>query len=80
MPSSFTARHIRPWAMPLTHIEAMYRTVPMVASQKCALIRPMLCICSRPKTFGIMWYSAPMEIIATQPSAPACTWPMVQSV
>ncbi len=28
--------------MPLTHIEAMYSTVPMVASQKCALIRPML--------------------------------------
>ncbi len=26
--------------MPLTHIEAMYSTVPMVASQKCALIRP----------------------------------------
>ncbi|KWV87922.1 hypothetical protein PFLmoz3_02306 [Pseudomonas fluorescens] len=52
----------------------------MVASQKCALIRPRLYICSRPKTFGIMWYSAPMEIIATQPSAPACTWPMVQSV
>ncbi|MOA27832.1 hypothetical protein D3C78_1487320 [compost metagenome] len=66
--------------MPLTHMEAMYSTVPMVASQKCRLIRAMLCICSRPNTLGIMWYSAPKVIIATQPSAPACTWPMVQSV
>ncbi|CRQ73986.1 hypothetical protein PAERUG_P45_London_17_VIM_2_12_12_01305 [Pseudomonas aeruginosa] len=41
--------------MPLTHIEAMYSTVPMVASQKCALIRPTLCIRSRPQSFGIMW-------------------------
>ncbi len=55
MPSSLTARHIRPWVMPLTHIEAMYSTVPMVASQKCALIRPRLYIFSRPKTFGIRW-------------------------
>ncbi len=29
--------------------------VPMVASQKCALIRPTLCIRSRPQSFGIMW-------------------------
>ncbi|MOA56872.1 hypothetical protein D3C78_1809400 [compost metagenome] len=55
MPSSFTARHIRPWVMPLTHMEAMYSTVPMVESQKWVLIRPMLCICSRPNTFGITW-------------------------
>ncbi|CRR74596.1 hypothetical protein PAERUG_P45_London_17_VIM_2_12_12_05221 [Pseudomonas aeruginosa] len=34
--------------MPLTHSEAMYSTVPMVASQKCALIRPTLCIFSTP--------------------------------
>ncbi len=27
MPSSLTARHIRPWVMPLTHIEAMYAAV-----------------------------------------------------
>ncbi|MNF17888.1 hypothetical protein D3C80_2216630 [compost metagenome] len=66
--------------MPLTHIEAMYSTVPMVASQKCRLIRPTLYICSRPNTFGIMWYSEPKVIIATQPRAPAWTWPMVQSV
>ncbi|MNN88016.1 hypothetical protein D3C81_2056470 [compost metagenome] len=64
----------------MTHIEAMYSTVPMVASQKCALIRPTLCICSRPYRRGIMWYTAPIEIIATQPRAPAWTWPMVQSV
>ena len=36
----------------------------MVASQKCALIRPMLCICSRPQSRGIRWYSEPMEIVA----------------
>jgi cytochrome c oxidase cbb3-type subunit 1 len=29
---------------------------------------------------GIMWYSEPKVIIATHPRAPACTWPMVQSV
>ncbi|MCY1380101.1 hypothetical protein D9M69_678870 [compost metagenome] len=80
MPSSLTARHIRPWVMPFTHMEAMYRTVPMVASQKWALIRPTLCICWRANTFGIRWYREPMEIMATQPRAPACTWPMVQSV
>ncbi|MDT4858491.1 hypothetical protein FQZ97_929620 [compost metagenome] len=66
--------------MPLTHMEAMYSTVPMVASQKWALIRPMLCICSRPNTLGIRWYREPMDTMATQPRAPACTWPMVQSV
>ncbi|MNG37283.1 hypothetical protein D3C84_1245830 [compost metagenome] len=64
----------------MTHMEAMYSTVPMVASQKCALIRPMLYMRSLPNTFGMVWYSAPIEIIATQPRAPACTWPMVQSV
>jgi hypothetical protein len=29
---------------------------------------------------GIRWYSEPKLIMATQPSAPECTWPTVQSV
>ena len=42
-----------------------------VAIQKCVLIRPTLYICSRPNTFGIMWYIEPIDTMATQPSAPA---------
>ena len=65
--------------MPEIHMEAMYSTMPMVAIQKCSSTQRSLYI-SRPNRRGIRKYIAPMVIIATQPSAPECTWPMVQSV
>ncbi len=58
----------------------MYSTTPMVCTQKCCSISRveyMLGSCSRR---GSSEYTQPTVIIATQPSAPECTWPIVQSV
>ena len=80
MPSSLVARHIRPCITPAIHIAAMYSTTPMVEIQKCAsmsLDRVHLLRIEQPRN---QRYIEPIVIIATQPSAPECTWPMVQSV
>jgi hypothetical protein len=79
VPSGLVARHIRPCITPAIHIEAMYSTMPMVAIQKWAVISLVLHL-------GLAEHARdqvvqePMETIATQPSAPECTWPTVQSV
>ena len=65
---------------PAIHIEAMYSTTPMVEVQKCTSISLTLYICVRLNSRGIREYIVPMVIIATQPSAPECTCPMIQSV
>ena len=49
----FTARHINPCITPAIHIEAMYRTMPSVAIQKCRLIAGTLYIVVRPNMRGI---------------------------
>ena len=80
VPSLLTARHISPCITPAIHIEATYSTMPMVATQKCRSMALVLYIPGRPYTRGISAYMQPKVTIATQPSAPEWTWPMVQSV
>ena len=55
-------------------------TMPRVAIQKCQLTSFRLYSPLRFHSHGIRQYSAPKETKPTQPSAPECTWPKVQSV
>ena len=81
MPSALTARHIRPCITPAIHIAAMYSTMPMVAIQKCSVDQPdaVHLVLAEQARDQVVHGSRSMTM-ATQPSAPECTWPMVQSV
>jgi hypothetical protein len=54
--------------------------MPMVASQKCQLIIRSEYIRWRCHNRGTRKYITAKVIIPFQPSAPECTWPIVQSV
>ena len=60
--------------------ETVEKNVGLMGVLIAVAISFVLYICSRPNSFGISAYIVPIEIIATQPSAPECTWPIVQSV
>src|SRR5512139_3613929 len=78
-PSGSNARHIPHCVMPATHIDTWYVMRPTVATQKCAgasLVEYSGVFHSRGTTQPRM----ANDRQEFQPSAPACTSPIVQSV